>query len=142
MTVAFIEKVSAVLGVATDIVQPSNPLSAYGLDSIVAIEFRKWFMKSINVDVQIFDVLGSKSITDLVTKAATMIKFDADAEVDDSDSPAAGINDNAGADQEMIHKHSGYPKNSQRLTDLNTCQCPLSRRGCGSNITSRTTSHP
>lgn len=99
LTVAFIEKVSAVLGVATDIVQPSNPLSAYGLDSIVAIEFRKWFMKSINVDVQIFDVLGSKSITDLVTKAATMIKFDADAEVDDSDSPAAGINDNAGADQ-------------------------------------------
>lgn len=98
LTAAFIEKVSAVLGVSSDIVQPSNPLSAYGLDSIVAIEFRKWFMKSINVDVQIFDVLGSKSITELVTKAATMIKFDVDAEADDSGPAAAGTIDKDGAD--------------------------------------------
>ena len=96
LTTAFIEKVSAVLGVSTDIVQPSNPLSAYGLDSIVAIEFRKWFMKSINVDVQIFDVLGSKSITDLVTKAAALIKFDADTEADSNDASVAGASDNSG----------------------------------------------
>lgn len=99
LTTSFIEKVSAVLGVSTDAVQPANPLSAYGLDSIVAIEFRKWFMKSINVDVQIFDVLGSKSITELVTKAAVLIKFDADAESDDISSQSATKNDSAGEDQ-------------------------------------------
>ena len=99
LTTAFIEKVSAVLGVATDIVQPGNPLSAYGLDSIVAIEFRKWFMKAINVDVQIFDVLGSKSITELVTKAAGLIKFDADAEDDKTGAPAPGPSENTAADK-------------------------------------------
>ena len=35
LTAAFIEKVAAVLGVAAEIIQPQNPLSAYGLDSIV-----------------------------------------------------------------------------------------------------------
>ena len=99
LTTAFIEKVSAVLGVATDIVQPGNPLSAYGLDSIVAIEFRKWFMKAISVDVQIFDVLGSKSITELVTKAASLIQFH--TETDDEKPPASGSgsSDKVGADK-------------------------------------------
>ena len=95
LTTAFIEKVSAVLGVATDVVQPGNPLSAYGLDSIVAIEFRKWFMKAISVDVQIFDVLGSKSITDLVTKASNLIKFDAETEDDKTSTTASGPTDQA-----------------------------------------------
>ena len=80
LTSAFIEKISSVLGVSTDIVQPANPLSAYGLDSIVAIEFRKWFVKSINVDLQIFDVLGAKSITELTTKAVGLIKLDEEHE--------------------------------------------------------------
>ncbi|KAG8528377.1 putative Hybrid PKS-NRPS biosynthetic cluster [Bacidia gigantensis] len=79
LTEAFIEKISAVLGVPIEGIQPINPLSAYGLDSIVAIELRKWFVKSINVDVQVFDVLGSKSITELVTKAAKLIKDEEDA---------------------------------------------------------------
>ena len=99
LTTAFIEKVSAVLGVATDIVQPGNPLSAYGLDSIVAIEFRKWFMKAINVDVQIFDVLGSKSITELITKAVSLIKFDAESEDDKTATPATGAAEKASVDK-------------------------------------------
>ena len=99
LTTAFIEKVSAVLGVATDIVQPGNPLSAYGLDSIVAIEFRKWFMKAIGVDVQIFDVLGSKSIAELVTKAASLIKFDAETEDDKTGAPTSGPSEKAGSDK-------------------------------------------
>lgn len=79
LTEAFKEKISSVLGVSDDIIQPANPLSAYGLDSIVAIEFRKWFMKAVNVDLQIFDILGAKSITELVTKAVGLIKFDEEA---------------------------------------------------------------
>lgn len=72
----FIEKIASVLAVASDAIQPSNPLSAYGLDSIVAVEFRKWFAKSVGVDLALFDVLGSKSITGLVSKAASLILVD------------------------------------------------------------------
>lgn len=76
LTTAFIEKVAAVLAVSSDIIQPKNPLSAYGLDSIVAVEFRKWFSKTVGVDLSLFDVLGSKSINALVTRAAGLIKID------------------------------------------------------------------
>lgn len=74
LTAAFVEKIAAVLGVAAELVQPQNPLSAYGLDSIVAVEFRKWFSKSVGVDLALFDILGSKSISALVTKVAGLIE--------------------------------------------------------------------
>lgn len=99
LTTAFIEKVSAVPGVATDIVQRGNPLSAYGLDSIVGIDFRKWFMKAINVDIQIFYVLGSEFITKLVTKTASLIVFDAQSEDDKTGTPAAGAAEKASVER-------------------------------------------
>ncbi|KAF1813477.1 polyketide synthase [Eremomyces bilateralis CBS 781.70] len=70
---AFIEKIAAVLAVPVDNIMATNPLSSYGLDSIVAVEFRKWFRKVIDVDVALFDVLGAKSIQVLVQKAASLI---------------------------------------------------------------------
>ncbi|GAD98579.1 polyketide synthase [Paecilomyces variotii No. 5] len=73
---AFIEKIAAVLAVPADTIQPSNPLSAYGLDSIVAVEFRKWFAKTVGVDLALFDVLGAASIIALVNKAVGLIKLD------------------------------------------------------------------
>jgi len=41
LTQAFIEKVAAVFGVSVESVQAKYPLSSYGLDSIVAVEFCK-----------------------------------------------------------------------------------------------------
>ena len=73
---AFIEKIAAVLGVSAESIQASNPLSMYGLDSIVAVEFRKWFSKTINVDIALFEILSSKSISALVAKAASMMVLD------------------------------------------------------------------
>ena len=66
---AFIEKVASVLAVPAETIQAGNPLSAYGLDSIVALEFRKWFSNTVAVEVTLFDILGSKSIEALIAKA-------------------------------------------------------------------------
>ncbi|CAG8888284.1 unnamed protein product [Penicillium egyptiacum] len=73
LTEAFLEKISAVLGIATESITPSNALSAYGLDSIVAVEFRKWFTKVVEVDVSLFDVLGAASISALLSKALELV---------------------------------------------------------------------
>jgi hypothetical protein len=70
---AFIEKIANVLAVPASVIQPGNPLSAYGLDSIVAVEFRKWFSKSVSVEVALFDILGAKSIEALVSKVSASI---------------------------------------------------------------------
>ena len=76
LTSAFIEKIAAVLGVAAETIQPANPLSMYGLDSIVAVEFRKWFSKEIHVEIALFDILSSKSISALVSKTAGLVVID------------------------------------------------------------------
>jgi acyl transferase domain-containing protein/NADPH:quinone reductase-like Zn-dependent oxidoreductase/NAD(P)-dependent dehydrogenase (short-subunit alcohol dehydrogenase family) len=77
MTEAFVEKISAVLGIATESITPSNALSAYGLDSIVAVEFRRWFTKVVEVDLSLFDVLGAASISALLAKALELVAIEA-----------------------------------------------------------------
>ncbi|KAL2758025.1 hypothetical protein ACRALDRAFT_1068472 [Sodiomyces alcalophilus JCM 7366] len=76
---AFMDKIASVLGTPKDSIIPSNPLSAYGLDSIVAVEFRKFFRKEIQIDIALFDILGAASITALVVKATKMISTTATA---------------------------------------------------------------
>ncbi|VBB72654.1 Putative polyketide synthase [Podospora comata] len=65
---AFTQKVATVLSTPTESILPTNPLSFYGLDSIVAVEFRKWFKETAEVDLSLFDILGAKSIQGLVEK--------------------------------------------------------------------------
>jgi acyl transferase domain-containing protein/NADPH:quinone reductase-like Zn-dependent oxidoreductase len=73
LTEAFCEKIVVVLGVPSTAILLTNKLSAYGLDSIVAMEFRKWFANSVGVELTMFDILGATSIQALATKAANAI---------------------------------------------------------------------
>ncbi|KAL8734411.1 MAG: hypothetical protein Q9181_003232, partial [Wetmoreana brouardii] len=115
LTTSFIEKIAAVLGVASEVLQPQNPLSAYGLDSIVAVEFRKWFSKSVGVDLALFDILGSKSINALVTKVVGLIETG-----------------NAQSKSETEHKTESIEKTEQ------TAQDPaLGREGLGEILSTK-----
>ena len=97
---AFIDKIASVLAVATDMIQPGDPLSTYGLDSIVAVEFRKWFAKAISVDLALFDILKAASINALVSKAAEMMVLEipetgkkAEGEVGSKPKPSDALSD-------------------------------------------------
>lgn len=70
---AFIQKIATVMAVPLETIEARYSLAAYGLDSLTAMEFRKWFTNSIGVDLTLFDVLGSKSIAALVSKAVDLI---------------------------------------------------------------------
>ena len=84
LTSAFLDKISVVLGISKELIQPNNSLAAYGLDSIVAVEFRKWFSGTVRVNLALFDILNAKSIIALVEKAAAMIAVEAHSENVDS----------------------------------------------------------
>ncbi|PWN50534.1 hypothetical protein IE53DRAFT_395262 [Violaceomyces palustris] len=77
---AFLEKLSGVFGLEPSKLDPSSPLSQYGLDSLVAVELRNWFASVAEVDLALFDVLGSSSILALVTKGAGLITTSTAAE--------------------------------------------------------------
>ena len=40
-----------------------------GIDSLVAVEVRSWFLEELNVDVPVLKIIGGDSITELCTKA-------------------------------------------------------------------------
>ncbi|TKY87080.1 hypothetical protein EX895_003757 [Sporisorium graminicola] len=69
LSAAFIEKLSANLGITQESIDVNKPLSNYGLDSLVAVEIRSWFTKTARAEIALFDVLGSPSIVALVSKA-------------------------------------------------------------------------
>ncbi|KAL5044409.1 hypothetical protein BDW71DRAFT_209414 [Aspergillus fruticulosus] len=73
LTAAFTEKIADVLFVPVSTIHSSNALVSYGLDSIIAVEFRTWFLKTVKVDVSLFDILAAKSIEALVGKVVGMI---------------------------------------------------------------------
>lgn len=74
LTTKFVEKAAAVMGLEVNTVEVSSALTAYGLDSIVAIELRKWMKRNTHVDLPLFELLGGKSIKTLVTSIASRIK--------------------------------------------------------------------
>ena len=52
----------------------SLPLSAAGVDSLVAIEIRNWWKQNLGTDVSVLELLGGGSIEQLGAKAAQRLK--------------------------------------------------------------------
>lgn len=44
----------------------STPLVDMGVDSLVSVEMRSWFLKELGVDIPVMKILGGASITELV----------------------------------------------------------------------------
>ncbi|KAF8241412.1 hypothetical protein K440DRAFT_656775 [Wilcoxina mikolae CBS 423.85] len=63
-------KLSRALSIPKEDIDTSRPFRAYGVDSLVAVELRNWFIKEIGADVAVFDIMGSRSIADLSLVAA------------------------------------------------------------------------
>ncbi|KAK4172635.1 hypothetical protein QBC36DRAFT_196527, partial [Triangularia setosa] len=42
-------------------IDPTQPLSVYGVDSLVAVELRNWLREALKVDMAVFEILGGSS---------------------------------------------------------------------------------
>ncbi|KAK7441330.1 mycocerosic acid synthase [Colletotrichum acutatum] len=54
---------------------PSKPLNAYGVDSLVAVELRVWMTKEVGADISVFEITGGQGIKQLAGKAAATSRF-------------------------------------------------------------------
>lgn len=68
--VAFLLKVSRVLSVEVSNLDPTRPLHAYGVDSLVAVELRSWLAKELKAEVSVFDMTNASSIAQVASIAA------------------------------------------------------------------------
>ncbi|KAI8944511.1 hypothetical protein F4801DRAFT_585354 [Xylaria longipes] len=55
------ERLKHSLGTVDDI-DPSRPMTSYGIDSLVAVEFRNWARIDLGVEITSLDVLGTKTL--------------------------------------------------------------------------------
>ncbi len=67
---AIVKKLSASLCMPEEDIETGQPMHAYGVDSLVAVELRYWFSKEFKAEVAVFDILGGNSILDLCMLAA------------------------------------------------------------------------
>jgi len=68
-------KVSAVLMVPREEMDPSKAIVVYGLDSLVAIEIRNWITRELEVSLQVLELLTSSSILALAETILTKSKL-------------------------------------------------------------------
>ncbi|KAH7350679.1 hypothetical protein BKA65DRAFT_243259 [Rhexocercosporidium sp. MPI-PUGE-AT-0058] len=99
---AFIAKLNASLNLSSDdSIDGNTPLIELGLDSLVAVDVRTWFLQELKVDLPVLKILGGASAMDLVSFAAEKlpqeimpkfgegVKFEAVSYPDDAPTPAA-----------------------------------------------------
>ncbi|KAK3315828.1 putative polyketide synthase [Apodospora peruviana] len=66
-----VDKVSAILAIPKDDIDGRQPIAAYGLDSLVAVEIRNWVTRQTDVSLQVLELLSSGS---LIALSALIVK--------------------------------------------------------------------
>ena len=54
------------LSISVEDIDASKPVSAYGVDSLTAVEIRAWSFRDVQADVSVLDVVNTGSIWGLV----------------------------------------------------------------------------
>jgi amino acid adenylation domain-containing protein len=81
---AFVEKIASSLSIPSAHIHIGLPLSSYGMDSLVAVDFRKWFSKDVGVDLALFDILGSKTTALLIQRVCEIFATQEDGKPEPS----------------------------------------------------------
>ncbi|KAI1151541.1 hypothetical protein F4825DRAFT_354477 [Nemania diffusa] len=74
---ALATKLARAMSILPDDVEPSKPLSSYGVDSLMAVELRNYIGREFQATVAVFDIMGGvpiSSIGDLVAERSTVGK--------------------------------------------------------------------
>lgn len=59
ITSAMVERLAKLMMMPESDVDAGKPLSAYGVDSLVAVEVRNWIARETGVDVSVFDIMAN-----------------------------------------------------------------------------------
>lgn len=65
----FASKLRVILQLGSQDIDYDAPLVELGIDSLVAVEVRSWFLKEVRVDIPVLKVVGGASLTELCDRA-------------------------------------------------------------------------
>ena len=66
-----IQKLKKMFGFAEEDIAPSKPLSEFGVDSLISVEFRNWIASQLRSEFSIFELMQSPSLTELSATVAS-----------------------------------------------------------------------
>lgn len=75
ITAALNRKLSSLLAVPVEEIDTKKPIVAYGLNSLVAVEFRNWITVDLEANVPLMELMNSASIEALAGKLAAKSKL-------------------------------------------------------------------
>nr|QTE76000.1 ScyPKS [Scytalidium album] len=67
---ALIDKISSRSNIPVDNISQDNPMSDYGIDSLVAVEMRNWIVREMDSTMPILELLANQSLQQLSAKIA------------------------------------------------------------------------
>ncbi|KAF6828375.1 KR domain-containing protein [Colletotrichum plurivorum] len=73
VTQGLVQKLSKSLSVPVETIDAGKPAYVVGMDSLIAVEVRYWFMKQLQVEVPVFEILKNQSITELCRQVASRV---------------------------------------------------------------------
>ncbi|KAK3938873.1 hypothetical protein QBC46DRAFT_291686 [Diplogelasinospora grovesii] len=65
---AIVAKLAEMFVIPEADIDPAQPLTKYGVDSLVAVELRNWLVPRARIEISIFDLLSSSSLRELAGK--------------------------------------------------------------------------
>ena len=68
---ALMNRLAALLAIPHEDVDPQKAITAFGVDSLVALELRQWINKHLRADVNLVDIMHSASVEELAAKVVT-----------------------------------------------------------------------
>ncbi|KAL4867509.1 hypothetical protein BDV12DRAFT_198202 [Aspergillus spectabilis] len=71
---SFLSKLGRILQVPSNAIDSSVPLVNLGVDSLMAVEVRTWFIKEVEVDIPMLKVLGGACVSDLCKHASAKLR--------------------------------------------------------------------
>ncbi|PLN82692.1 polyketide synthase [Aspergillus taichungensis] len=68
-------KLARAMSIPPEDIMPNKPLSAYGVDSLMAVDLRNWFGKEFGATVAVFEIMGGVTISAIADLVATKSTF-------------------------------------------------------------------
>ena len=75
VTEALIKRLARILATSVENFDLQKSMHSYGMDSLMAVDVRNWFLREMKADVSIFDIMGSSSLENMGAMAATRSPF-------------------------------------------------------------------
>ncbi|KAF4634027.1 hypothetical protein G7Y89_g4083 [Cudoniella acicularis] len=73
---AFLERLGVLLRMKVEQISHHSSLTAMGIDSLIAIDIRSWFLKELKVDIPVFKILAGVTVEDLCSESISGLTMD------------------------------------------------------------------